>query len=102
MEQDDPVILDDVYADRNLLAQLAAVLAQMAGLQVGIAPDPAEPGWPVVYINLPTGQVSWHIPSDELVSQLPSYQHSWDGHSSDEKQERVRRFLSAPANARRA
>ncbi len=86
--------LDDVYKDRNLLAQLAAVLAQRAGLCVGIGVDAEEPDWPVIYIDLPTGQVSWHVPKDELVARLDPYGPKWDGHLGEEKQRRIREFLT--------
>lgn len=44
-----------------------------------------------VYIQLPTGQVSWHL----TPSQLPLFEHlhteemAWDGHSHEEKWQRV-------------
>ncbi len=88
-------MLDSVYVDRNLLAQLVAALARKAGLHVGIAEDGTEPAWPVIYIDLPTGQVSWHISQDELVIQLSTYTQKWDGHSVEEKRERIRQFLLA-------
>jgi len=46
----------------------------------------------IVYINLPTGQVSWHIQDGEI----DHFQHltkkvgsSWDGHTTDEKYKRL-------------
>lgn len=45
-----------------------------------------------VFIDLPTGQVSWHVHDSELAlfDFLPtSDQRCWDGHSTDEKYERL-------------
>ena len=58
--------------------------AMSCGYQVGIRIDPSEPEWPVVYIELPTGQVSWH---------MPQHNKEWDGHSTEEKVDRVKRFI---------
>lgn len=71
------------YEARNAKVIDALSLAQHLGYQVGVRHDPAEPGWPVVYIELPTGQVSWH---------LPAHERGWDGHTSDEKYERIRAY----------
>jgi len=50
----------------------------------------------VVFIDLPTGQVSWHIHKDELVyfPGLPTYKGVWDGHTVEEKYDRVKKYLS--------
>lgn len=39
---------------------------------------------PVVYIELPTGQVSWH---------MPEHPRAWDGHSTSLKYRRIRQFV---------
>lgn len=85
--------IDEVYRDRNLLAQFAAALAQRCGFPVGTGIDADEPDWPVVYIDLPTGQVSWHIPKGELVAGLGPYEREWDGHDGPKKERRIRAFL---------
>lgn len=87
--------LDDVYRDRNLLAQLAGELARRLGMTVGIGLDSDEPEWPVLYIDLPTGQVSWHLPQNELTGTYERYPGSWDGHSMGAKQDRIRTFLAS-------
>lgn len=45
----------------------------------------------VVYIELPTGQVSWHIRESEkdLFKHLERKGTKWDGHSTQEKYERI-------------
>lgn len=84
----------DVYRERaHLIAHLAAIYP--AVLQHGA--DPAEPGWPVLYIELPTGQASWHISPDDLdlLEHVPAGAATWDGHDTAEK---YRRLDQATAN----
>lgn len=85
--------LNAAYRER---AHLVALLAALYPSHIGYT-DPAEPGWAVVTIETPAGQLSWHIaPGD-----LPLFEHvqptsrisrGWDGHTTDEKYERVRRL----------
>lgn len=90
-ESEDSNELDDVYHDRNLLAQLAAVMARKLGYAGGWR-DGDDPAWPILTIDLPTGQVSWHVPKDD---QLPicRYGQPWDGHTTGEKWLRVERYI---------
>lgn len=89
-----------IYNERNrvvaALAKLTVVLRgspfcgqRTAGMMVDLA---AESGWQnVVIIDYPTGQVSWHIPDEELslFSKLPLYEGDWDGHTTEEKYDRL-------------
>jgi hypothetical protein len=91
-----------VYRDRNLAVQLAAYFAEQAGHTVGWGVDEELPDgerWPVLFINLVDGprmvQLSWHIAADDKAVELPPYEYAWDGHTEDEKIERVRRFLES-------
>jgi hypothetical protein len=59
----------------------AVAKAHTLGLVAGIRSDPQEPEWPVAFIELPTGQVSWH---------LPQHPNAWDGHTTEEKYKRIR------------
>jgi hypothetical protein len=76
-----------VYRERaHLIAHLAAMYPSAIGT------DPAEPDWPVVYIALPTGQVSWHIDKSDmdLFAAIPvGTAPAWDGHSTEEKHRRL-------------
>jgi hypothetical protein len=74
------------YAKRNILIYAALSTATDEGLEGGIRLDPQEPEWPVVFIELPTGQVSWHVAAHHL---------PWDGHDTPTKYERVRAYLKA-------
>lgn len=86
---------DGAYAERNQCVGLIAKFALVLGYKVGIAKTAIE-GWSedwhgCVYIDLPTGQVSWHYHDSDawLFSFLPPYGSAWDGHSTPEKYERV-------------
>jgi hypothetical protein len=76
---------DADYALREALVWQALDQALKAGYPAGVALDPEAPGWPVVYIDLPTGQVSWH---------QPGYARPWDGHDAAEKYRRIRVFVA--------
>lgn len=66
----------------------AASLAAACGYRAGIRIDPLEPEWPVIYLELPTGQVSWH---------MAEHATPWDGHDTDEKYRRCRAFAERVA-----
>jgi hypothetical protein len=85
---------DEAYVDRNLAVQVMAVLAKQLGYQTGVRNREDE--WPILYVGLPTGQVSWHIPKSEVAAFFPDYPCEWDGHNLKEKRERMRRFLEVP------
>lgn len=80
----------DAYHERN---QLVALLARM--YPSGIKRTEID-GWDrewhgCVYIDLPTGQASWHYHDREscLFADLPGYAGEWDGHTTDEKYHRI-------------
>ena len=72
------------YTTRNALVLHAFTAALAAGYEAGWRCDPQEPEWPVVYLELPTGQVSWH---------LPQHPRAWDGHTTEQKYERCRAYV---------
>ena len=84
---------EDAYLDRNLAVQVIAVMANRLGYYMGIRNRNDE--WPILYIDLPTGQVSWHLPSNELVGNFPDYTGEWDGHDVMEKRRRIIRFMES-------
>ncbi len=87
--------LGEAYFDRNQAAMALAKLAQAQGWKVGLRVDQKEPDWPVLMIDLPTGQVSWHLPKDEVIGQFPEYDRSWDGHDLDMKRKRMEAFIAS-------
>ena len=87
--------LDDADFDRNQLAMALGRLALVQGWVCGLRTDPAEPDWPILYIELPQhGQVSWHLPKAEVVGQWPDYPGTWDGSDLAEKRRRLAAFLA--------
>jgi hypothetical protein len=91
---------DQAYSERNQCVALIAKLAAAQGYAVGLGKhDPKDYNWEddwrnIVYIDLPTGQISWHIHDSELefFDGLPAYKQAWDGHSTDEKHRRMQAY----------
>lgn len=81
--------LNAAYEERNRLVALLSKLFPSS-----IEHDPKEPDWPVVIVNLPTGQVSWHVPKSSamLFVHLPAKLYTWDGHTTDEKHRRIEAY----------
>lgn len=71
------------YDNRNKLIWSLFSAFRTLGHKVGIRIDPQEPEWPVVFIELPTGQVSWHVPQHDM---------PWDGHTTEEKYQRIKEY----------
>jgi hypothetical protein len=81
---------DSAYLERN---QVVAALAK--SFPSGIAKTAIE-GWSedwhgCVYIDLPTGQASWHYHDSQayLFEGLPVYEGQWDGHDTPQKYQRL-------------
>jgi hypothetical protein len=93
---------DAVYRER---AQLLALLATHPAVHTAVlapADDIDEPGWHLLYLHTPAGQLSWHIhPRDaalfasveQVTASDPRAQ--WDGHTTGEKYDRVRALAAA-------
>ncbi|TBO57539.1 hypothetical protein EYS09_22270 [Streptomyces kasugaensis] len=88
---------DAVYRER---AHLLAWLATAVSAVITPATDTDEPGWSLLYLTTPVGQMSWHIaPRDadlfEHVSHVATSdpRAQWDGHSTDEKYKRIRAHI---------
>jgi hypothetical protein len=86
---------DGAYEERNRCVALIARMALSLGCRAGLARTAIE-GWSedwhgCVYIDLPTGQVSWHYHDSHghLFEGLPKYAAPWDGHDTPEKYRRV-------------
>lgn len=79
----DIVFAEGDYENRNGMVIDALGYARYIGISAGIRIDPDEPEWPVVFIELPTGQVSWHVPQHDV---------PWDGHTTEEKYQRIKEF----------
>lgn len=82
------------YAERNKLVRILASI-----FPSGIKKTAIE-GWDeawhwCVYIDLPTGQASWHFHNSELgmFLDLPFYRGVWDGHTTEQKYERIEKLF---------
>jgi hypothetical protein len=89
---------DAAYLERN---QVVAALAKC--FPSGVARTAIE-GWSedwhgCVYIDLPTGQASWHFHDSQayLFDGLQLYTKAWDGHSTEEKYRRLASLAAPPA-----
>jgi hypothetical protein len=81
----------DIYRER---AHLTSFLSKVYPSRLSHS-DPSEPDWPVLYVQTPEGQLSWHVSPDDLdlfghLAVVPGVQ--WDGHSTEEKYERLGRL----------
>lgn len=83
--------IDEIYAERNAVALAFANLAVLYGWTVGYTAD--DPDWPVLFVETPHGQVSWHLKAGELPDDFPPYIGEWDGHTNEEKHRRLRAFV---------
>jgi len=85
---------DAAYKERNILV---ALLARMWPSARGRTPITGwDPEWHnCVYIEAPAGQLSWHYHDSEasLFDSLPESQPQWDGHSTEEKYERIKWYI---------
>lgn len=91
---------DGAYLERNKLVALLSKVFPSGKKKTAIE------GWSedwhgCVYIDLPTGQASWHYHDSQswLFDHLPEYQGVWDGHTTEEKYERI---FAAPARVPQA
>lgn len=83
----------DIYRERaHLIAHLATLYPSVLSYS-----DPDEPDWPVLTVDTPAGQLTWHIALTDLdlvghvqVVPLADPRAAWDGHSTNEKYARLR------------
>jgi hypothetical protein len=90
----------------SLYRERAALVAHLAAVYPSAIvhdADPEAPGWSVVFIHTPKGQMSWHLSGDDLDlfgHVLTSTTDRWDGHTTEEKYERLAALTRATAAAR--
>lgn len=81
----------DIYRERAFLTRhLASVYPSRLSYN-----DPSEPDWAVLYVQTPEGQLSWHISPDDMDlfgDVVVVSDHKWDGHTTEEKYDRLRRL----------
>lgn len=75
--------IDEDYPTRYRMVLIAMSVAEQLGMRTGYRFDPAEPEWPVAVIELPVGQVNWH---------MPQFPDPGDGHTTEEKYRRIAEY----------
>lgn len=88
---------DAAYRERNLLVLAFAHICDAMEWKGYLARHPEEDtSWEddwrnVVVLELPNGQVTWHIHDSELhhFNFMKSGEYKWDGHSTEEKYRRL-------------
>ena len=91
-----PEPLDVAYRERNAVV---AALIRTNGWPRWVAMAPDADGWIIVYAETPEGQVSWHVGPDDfdLFADFPDIAPGgWDGHTTEEKYERLARLSETP------
>lgn len=83
------------YSERNQMLAAFCRIAIASGFTAGIGRHEGE-DWDndwrnIVFMDLPTGQISFHIHDSELplFAFLPIYKGEWDGHDTDTKWQRL-------------
>lgn len=81
---------DAAYLERNKLVALLATLYP-SGLKRTAIEGWSEDWHGCVYIDFPWGQASWHYHDSHahLFDGLPPYKGVWDGHSTEQKYNRI-------------
>ena len=82
--------IDAVYEERNKVVAALAKCFPSGTAKTAI--EGWDPEWHgCVYIDLPSGQVSWHFHERQayLFDDLGPYQGQWDGHDTPEKYRRL-------------
>lgn len=81
------------YSERNQLIVLLTALYP-SGIKRTDIPGWLEEWKNCVYIDTPTGQMSWHYhdKDKELFQHLPPYEKEWDGHTTEQKYQRFKKL----------
>jgi hypothetical protein len=93
---------DGAYRERDQVVALAARMARLlhwpAWLGRHVGADWEDDWRNIVFITLPSGQVSWHVHDSELhlFAFLGSGCEPWDGHGTDEKYRRCQASWPPP------
>lgn len=88
------LVVKNAYTERT---RLLAYIATLHDSHVGFN-DEDEMDWPVLTIETPMGQMTWHIAPEDghllsLVRHTDPQDRGWDGHTTQEKYERLERLI---------
>lgn len=90
--------IDEVYHDRNLLAIGFATIANVTW--PGSAGYYWHNDWPVIWVETPAGQKSWHVMPDleDVLNRSPLTESEpkggYDGHDRTLKNSRLARYIT--------
>ena len=87
-EQADTVPAGEFYALAMLTARLAEKAGYPAGLPEGQGGDTRR-----LIVTLPTGQVSWDIPSELVVDRWPLFLRALDDQGDAEQARRIAKYV---------
>lgn len=94
---------DAAYTERNRLVAALARVCMENGLSAWLADHQDDPTWDpewrtIVFIETPQGQMTWHLHDSDvpLFPDLPRGPNMWDGHSTEEKYERLAKLAFKP------
>ena len=90
----DDETVDEAFYERNQAVFLLLAVLSDRGCTVGYRVD-EDAEWPVVFAETPEGQLAWHVPRDELPEWIEERDVVWDGHSTEEKHRRLRRYAES-------
>jgi hypothetical protein len=81
-------VVGPVYRERNAVVAALVRLFPDGGY---LSSEEGDDEWRIYYVDLPTGQVSWHVGREDwdLFAGIGPYRREWDGHDTDEKYRRV-------------
>ena len=87
---------DDAYRERNkVVSALSKLFPAWLGKHESTDKTWHKEWMNIVFIKLPTGQVSWHLHDSDLAyfAHLEYKNEKWDGHTTEEKYERLLSLL---------
>lgn len=88
--------IEDLYEHRNLLF-LTLALELFRDYEVYYRLDKDMEGWFILYIELPSGQISYHLTDNylEYMDRIPERPEAeWDGHTPHDVLERLHEFIA--------
>lgn len=78
----------DIYRER---AHFVAFMSKLFPASKWV--DEREPNYPVIGVDTLAGQLSWHVHQDDMdLFAHVTEQGTWDGHTTEEKYERLARI----------
>ena len=89
------------YWERNMLALMLATMQEKFDRATGtLSAEPPHNGWYTHgewdgwsrVISIDDGYITFHVPDDFKMGNLPEIEQNWDGHTTQEKWERIAEY----------